>query len=65
MLGLVPTNLQHLLHLGQLLHIVAVVLESQLGCLRVGADAEVPSTFGYQLEWLTCKTLLAQRRVLT
>ena len=63
MLSLVATNLQHLLHLGQLLHIFAVVLQSQLGCLQVEADAEVPSTFGCKLEWLTCKLLLAQRLV--
>ena len=63
MLGLVATNLQHILHLGQLLHIFAIVLQSQLGRLQVIADAEVPSTFGYELEWLTCKTLLAQRLV--
>ena len=39
------------------------MLESQLGCLQVEADAEVPSTFGYQLQWLTCKLLLARRLV--
>ena len=63
MLDLVPTNLQHLLYLGQFLHIVAVVLQSQLGSLRVETDAEVPSAFGDELERLTCKTLLAQRLV--
>ena len=64
MLNLVPTNLQHLLYLGQLLHIVAVVLQSQLGRLQVEADAEVPSKFSHEFEWLTCKTLLAQRLIL-
>ena len=39
------------------------MLQSQLGRLQVEADGEVPSTFGYELEWLTCKTLLAQRLV--
>ena len=39
------------------------MLESQLGRLQVEADAEVPPTFGHDLEWLTCKTLLAQRLV--
>ena len=60
MLNLVATNSQLLLHLGQLLHIFAVVLQSQLARLQVEADAEVPSTFGRKLEWLTCKSLLAQ-----
>ena len=63
MRSLVPTNLQHLLYLGQLLHIFAVVLQSQLGCFQVEADAEVPSALGRKLEWLTCKSLLAQRLV--
>ena len=61
MLDLVPINHQLLLYLGQLLHIVTVVLQSQLGCLQVEADAEVPSTFGHKLERLTCKCLLTQR----
>ena len=39
------------------------MLESQLVRLQVEADAEVPSTFGHDLEWLTCKSLLAQRLV--
>ena len=60
MLDLVPTNLQHLLYLGQALHIVAVVLQGQLGSLQVTTDAEVPSTFGHELDWLSCKALLAQ-----
>ena len=64
MLYLVPTNPELLLYLGQALHIVAVVLQSQLGCLKVEADAEVPSTFGHELDWLICKSLLAQRLVL-
>ena len=63
MLDFVPTNLQHLLHLRQLLHVVAVVLQSQLARLQVEADAEVPSAFSDELEWLTCKSLLAQRLV--
>ena len=61
--SLVPTNPKLLLYLGQALHIVAVVLQSQLGCLQVEADAEVPSPFGHELKWLTCKSLLAQRLV--
>ena len=36
------------------------MLKSQLGRLQVEADAEVPSTFSDELEWLTCKSLLAQ-----
>ena len=64
MLDLVPTNLRWLLlYLGELVHIVAVVLQSQLGSLRVTADAQMPSTFGHELEWLSCKTLFAQRLV--
>ena len=64
MLDLVPTNLgQLLLYLGELLHIFAVVLKNQLGSLRVIAEVEVPSTFSHELEWLTCKSLLAQRLV--
>ena len=64
MLDFVPTNLGRLLlYLGQALHIVAVVLQSQLGSLRVTADAEVPSAFGHELDSFSCKTLLAQRRV--
>ena len=63
MLSLVPTNSQILLYLRQVLHIFAVVLQSQLGRLQVAADAEVPSTFGYKLKWLICKTFLAQRLV--
>ena len=59
MLSLVPTNFQLLLNLGQLLHIVAIVLQSQLGCLKVETDDEVPSTFGHELEGLNCKSLLA------
>ena len=47
MFDLVPTNSELLLHLGQALHIVAVVLQSQLGSLQVEADAEAPSIFGY------------------
>ena len=49
MLSLVPTNSQLLLYLGQALHILAIVLQSQLRFLQVEADAEVPSTFGYEL----------------
>ena len=63
MLDLVPTNPQLLLYLGELLHIVAVVLQCQLSRLQVEAYAEVPSTFSHELEWLTCKSLLAQRLV--
>ena len=63
MRNLVATNLQHFIRLGQLLHIVAVVLESQLGRFLVETDAEVPSTFGHELDWLTCKTLPAHRIV--
>ena len=59
MLDLVTTNLKHLLYLGELLHVVAVVLQGQLGSLRVETDAEVPSKFSYELEWLICKLLLA------
>ena len=36
------------------------MLQSQLGSLLVEADAEMPSTLGHELDWLTCKTLLAQ-----
>ena len=39
------------------------MLQSQLGRLHVEANAEVPSTFSQELEWLTCKSLLAQRLV--
>ena len=39
------------------------MLESQIGCLQVEADAEMPSTFVHILEWLTCKSLLAERLV--
>ena len=39
------------------------MLESQLGRLQVEADAEVPSTFSDELEWLIRKSLLAQRLV--
>ena len=39
------------------------MLQGQLGCLQVKADGEVPSTFGYELDWLTCKLLFAQRLV--
>ena len=39
------------------------MLQSQLGCLEVEADGEVPSTFGYELDWLTCNPLFAQRLV--
>ena len=60
MLDLVPTNLQHLLYLGELLHVVTVVFQSQLSSLRVETDAEVPSTFGHELNWLSFKALLAQ-----
>ena len=62
--SLVPTNSQFLLYLRQLLHIFSVMLQSQLDCLQVEADAEVPTTFGHVLEWLTCKSLLAQRLVI-
>ena len=55
--------MQLLLYLGELLHIVAVVLQSQLGCLKVEPDAEVPSTCSDELEWLSCKSLFAQRLV--
>ena len=64
MLGLVPTDLGLLLlYLGELLHIVAVVLQGQLGRLQVESDAEVPSAFGRDLDWLTCKSLPGQRLV--
>ena len=63
MLDFVPTNLQHLIYLGELLHIVAVVLQGQLGSLQAETDAEVPSTFSDVLGWLSCKPLLAQRLV--
>ena len=64
MINLVSADSQLLLYLGQLLHILAVVLQDQLGCLEVEADAEMPSTFGYELNWLTCKTLFTQSRVI-
>ena len=64
MLNFVPANLERLLIcFGQALHIVAVVLQGQLGSLLVETDTEVPSTFSHELDWLFCKTLLAQRRV--
>ena len=63
MLNLVPTDPHLLFYLGQLLHIFAVVLKSQLGCLQVEADAEVPSKFGDELDWLTGNFFLAQRLV--
>ena len=64
MLDLVPTNPELLLYLGQALHIVTVVLQSQLGCLQVEANAEAPSTFGHETEWLKIKMHLAQTLLL-
>ena len=61
--NLVAADLQHLLYLGQPLHILAVVLQSQLGILQVEANAEVPPTCGCELDWLNCELLLAQRLV--
>ena len=61
--GLVPANPQLFLYLGELLHIVAVVLQSKLGSLDSEADAELPSAFSRELDWLSCKTLLVQRLV--
>ena len=58
-LSLVAANLQHLLYLGQPLHILAVVLQSQLGLLQVEANAEVPPTCGRELDWLNCELLFA------
>ena len=36
------------------------MLQSQLSCLQVEADAEVPAFFGYELDWLIYKLLLAE-----
>ena len=63
MLDLVPTYPELLFYLGKLLHIVAVVLKSQLVSLWVTANAEVPSTFGHEFEWLSCNARFAQRLV--
>jgi len=39
------------------------VLHGQLGCFEIEADAEVPSAFGHELDWLICNSLPAQRIV--
>ena len=64
MRNLVPIDLKiTTLYLMKLLHIIAIVLESQSVCLEVEADGEVPSILGPELLWLFCKLLLAQRLV--